>query len=573
MAEAVQPTTDEFRDAFALLAEMTQRFADTMDLDMTLSLALDSMRDLVDAEEGSLWMFDRETDEIECVASVGAHPIDGLRLPVGQGIVGKSVRERACQRVFDTSKDPKFSSLADEKSGSVTRSLICSPMTFSDEVIGAVEMINKRSGDGCFEESDAHLLRVLASSAGLAIANARLSAAKVENERVRREMELAAEIQRSLLPAARPHPFPIYGINKPALTVSGDFFDIQTMPSGRIAFCLGDVSGKGMNAALLMAKTASLYRCLAKTIERPGELLCRLNAEVYETATRGMFVTMAAGLYCPDSGTVCIANAGHEPPLHANRNGRFTAAPAEAPPLGILADCEFPEQEIALEGGTLYLCSDGLTEAIGGDGENFGSAGLERLAARFCAVPVDERIENIVAQVGQLRLRDDLTLLGVSDEVRHAAARARILERRFPAEAGQLAAVRRDVEECALACGATQDAACDVVRAVDEACQNIIRHAYGEEAGGDIVLEIEFSSGALNISLKDFAPRIDPSRVKPRDLDDVRPGGLGTHLIQEIMDSVEFVEPPPDCGNLLRMIKRIDEERDPEATATKQPAR
>jgi len=557
MAEAAAQTNDQIQDAFALLAEMTQGFADSMDLDATLARALASIRDLIDAEEGSLWMLDSDADEVVCVASVGLRPIDGLRIPVSQGIVGKSVRECACQQVLDASQDPSFSSMADEASGLQTRSLLCSPMTFSDEVIGAVEMINKRSGDGCFEQSDAHLLRVLASSAGLAIANARLAAAKVENERVRREMELAAEIQRSLLPEPQPAPFPIYGINVPALTVSGDFFDIQTLASGRIAFCLGDVSGKGMNAALLMAKTASLYRCLVKTIERPAELLCRLNAEVYETATRGMFVTMAAGLYEPRSGLVCIANAGHEPPLHASRDGRFSAIPAEAPPLGILLDCEFPEREIPLEGGTLYLCSDGLTEAIGGDGENFGSEGLERLADRLRALPLGERIEAIVAQVGELQLRDDLTLLGVSDEARYAAAGGRVLERRFRAEAGQLSSMRKAVEECVLGCGAAQETACDVVRAVDEACQNIIRHAYGGKAGGDIVLEIEAQPGELIISLKDFAPRIDPSCVKPRDLDDVKPGGLGTHLIREIMDSAEFVEPPPGCGNLLRMIKRI----------------
>ncbi|MBW2272481.1 MAG: SpoIIE family protein phosphatase [Deltaproteobacteria bacterium] len=558
MAEAVQQTSDEIQDAFALLAEMTQGFADTMDLDATLARALASIRDLVDAEEGSLWMLEPDGEQIICVASVGLHPIDGLRLPVSQGIVGKSVRECACQQVFDASNDPHFSSQADDESGAQTRSLLCSPMTFSDEVIGAVEMINKRSGSGCFEMSDAHLLKVLASSAGLAIANARLSAAKVEHEKVRREMELAAEIQRGLLPESRPAPFPIYGINVPARTVSGDFFDIQTLANGRIAFCLGDVSGKGMNAALLMAKTASLYRCLVKTIERPAELLCRLNSEVYETATRGMFVTMAAGVYDPQSGVVCISNAGHEPPLYATREGSFSATPADAPPLGILPDCDFTESEIQLEGGTLYLCSDGLTEAIGGDGESLGSEGLERLAIRYRGEPVGERITAIVDQVGELLLRDDLTLLGVSDEPRYAALEGRLLERRFPAEAGQLASVRKAVEGCVLSRGAAQETACDVVRAVDEACQNIIRHAYADEEKGDIVLEIDSQPGGLIVSLTDFAPRIDPRCVKPRDLDDLRPGGLGTHLIREIMDSVEFLEPPPGCGNLLRMIKRID---------------
>ena len=134
----------------------------------------------------------------------------------------------------------------------------------------------------------------------------------------------------------------------------------------------------------------------------------------------------------------------------------------------------------------------------------------------------------------------------------------RVLELRFPARAEELKAVRGAVEERILACGARPECARDVVMAVDEACQNVIRHAYGTEQEGEIVLRIEQRGGELVLSLMDFAPPIDPEKVQPRDLDDVRPGGLGTFLIREVMDSAEFVEPPPGCGNLLRMVKRIE---------------
>ena len=97
-----------------------------------------------------------------------------------------------------------------------------------------------------------------------------------------------------------------------------------------------------------------------------------------------------------------------------------------------------------------------------------------------------------------------------------------------------------------------------IVLAVDEACQNVIRHAYCGDAGGDIVLEIERRGDILIFSLRDFAPPIDPTRVKPRDLDDVRPGGLGTHFIRDVMDEADFTSPPSGDGNLLRMVKRIE---------------
>ncbi len=418
MSGEAQLGTVDFEDAFALLADVTQHFAEGGDLGQTLERTLASIAQHVGSEAGSLWLIDGEGREIVCVACVGPSPITGLRLGISEGIVGKSVRENQIQTVLDVATDPDFSQKMDDASGFVTRSILCAPMRFKDDAIGAIELINKTGGDGRFDPRDGHLLQVLASSAGLAIANARLAAAALENERVRRELELAAEIQRNLLPDAQAAPFPVYGRNLPARTVSGDFFDILECDDGRIHFCLGDVSGKGMNAALLMAKTASLYRCLARDATCPGALLARLNDEICETATRGMFVTMAAGIYDASTGSVCIANAGHEPPLHRSPDGRFADFEAEAPPRGILPATEFPVAEIALEGGSLYLCSDGLTEAGTGDGEAFGATGLRALLDQLTGKPLAERIDAIVKRSASFEVRDDLTLLGVTDEAR-----------------------------------------------------------------------------------------------------------------------------------------------------------
>jgi sigma-B regulation protein RsbU (phosphoserine phosphatase) len=407
-----------FESALALLADMTQHFAEVRDLGETLERTLASIAQHVGSEAGSLWLIDGEGKEITCVACVGPNPITGLRLPVGVGIVGKSMRENTCQTVLDAANDPDFSQKMDEESGFETRSILCAPMRFKDAAIGAVELINKRSGDGKFVASDGHLLQALASSAGLAIANAKLAAEQLEHQRVRRELELAAEIQRNLLPTPRPAPFPLYGINIPARTVSGDFFDIVALEGHRFHFCLGDVSGKGMNAALLMAKTASLYRCLARDAASSSQLLARLNDEICETATRGMFVTMVAGLYDANDGSVCLANAGHEPPLFHAADGSLTDFEAQAPPLGILPGTEFPSDEIHLAGGSLYLCSDGLTEAGSRVGEALGSTGLRRLVTQLAGKPLAERVEAIVAEVSDFELHDDLTLLAVSDEAR-----------------------------------------------------------------------------------------------------------------------------------------------------------
>jgi sigma-B regulation protein RsbU (phosphoserine phosphatase) len=138
-----------------------------------------------------------------------------------------------------------------------------------------------------------------------------------------------------------------------------------------------------------------------------------------------------------------------------------------------------------------------------------------------------------------------------------AEAGDRVLELRVPARASELRGLRERVRKCVTDAGADPECASDVVMAVDEASQNIIRHAYGESEDGVIEIAIEQRGKELVISLRDYAPEIDPAQVRGRDLDDVRPGGLGTHLIRQVMDRTEFQRPPSGPGNLLLMVKRI----------------
>jgi sigma-B regulation protein RsbU (phosphoserine phosphatase) len=134
----------------------------------------------------------------------------------------------------------------------------------------------------------------------------------------------------------------------------------------------------------------------------------------------------------------------------------------------------------------------------------------------------------------------------------------RVLELHFPARAAELKGARDAVREAVESCGCSAKSTADIVLATDEACQNIIRHAYRGDSDNVIELEVEHRGDQLVFSFTDHAPAIDPSKVKPRDLDDVRPGGLGTYFIRRVMDEVEFLRPPSGRGNLLRMVRRID---------------
>jgi sigma-B regulation protein RsbU (phosphoserine phosphatase) len=562
----------DFARQLELIARMSQDFASSLDIDATLRRGLAHITEHVGAEGGAVFLLDETGEELRCHAWTGPVDLTGLRMKATEGIVGRSVRQNSCEIVRDALNDPNFQHRVDERTGFTTRSILCAPLSVQDQCLGAIELVNKKDSEGLFDDDDMHLLQAMASSAALALLNARFAADLVEQERYRREFELAAEIQRSLLPSDCPPPFPLVGINLAARVVSGDFFDYIRLPGNKIAFTIGDVSGKGMRAALLMAKAASLFRCLAKGEARPGHLLAVINQEIAATATRGMFVTMLVGVYDPAKGTVVIANAGHEPPLAHGPDGSFQAFPAREPPVGLALDLgrdkPFPEDEIALDDGTLYTFTDGVTEARLSSGTEVGAEGIRQLIGETAALPVRTRLRTIVERIAGEQLRDDLTILAVDghtglewsrvvEGTTMEVAEDRLLTLRFPAHAARLKHVRSAVENAVARGGCTASCAQDIVRAIDEACQNVIRHAYGGETEQEIVLEIERQKDRLVFWLRDFAPRVDVDKVRPRDLEDVRPGGLGVHIIRQIMDEAGFVPSPSGVGNLFRMTKRI----------------
>ncbi len=586
--EARLPAAEAIARPVELLAAMSRDFADSRDIDDTLRKGLMRISNYLDAAGGALFLLDDSGEKLSCTCSIGANDIEGLTLASDQGIVGRSVQNNRGELVRDVRADPSFFGGVDEVTGFVTRSIICAPMSVRDECIGAIELVNKRGTDPRFNLEDLHILEAMASSAALAILNAHMAEALVEQERVRHELELAAEIQRSLLPDSPSEDYPVHGVNLPAFSVSGDFYDFFALDDGRICFNLGDVSGKGMNAALLMAKTSSLYRCLGKSRAGPGALLARINTEICETATRGMFVTMVAGIYDPATGHVRLVNAGHEPPLLHRGGSDFTAFPADAIPLGIVPSPvthdAFPESSLDLEGGSLYVFTDGVTEGYVQDGEVLEVEGLQRVLAAVEDAPPSQRLESVVALFRQSGrpFRDDVTLLVIDDSLpyrrRHADAAGAsgvssprppsdedLIEVTIPSRPDRLRLVRQEVSLAAGLCCGDPRFAQDLVLAVDEACQNVIRHAYKNNPNGRITVSTRRQGDDLVVLIRDYADPIDVSAVRPRDLEDVRPGGLGTHLMRELLDGIEFLPTPPDGGNLLKLVKRIGCEASNEA--------
>ncbi len=398
--------------AIDLLANITVDFATSLDIEETLQQAIDQVINYLQAEAASIFLLDDSAQTLVCRKCAGPVDITGLRLPVSQGIVGAAVTTNSVQLVRDAQENAQFASAVDAGTGFVTRSILCVPIAVKDRSIGALELINKRGGDGLFAPADRHLATAVAAAAALAIHNARMAEVLVEQERVRKELELARDIQLSLLPPAD-DALPIYGLNLPARQVSGDFFDFFMRADGQIYFSIADVAGKGMNAALLMAKSTSLLRCLAKSIDDPAALLRQVNAEIFETASMGLFVTIVAGFIEPRTRVMRYANAGHPPPLLHRVGSGFEQAPATAPPLGIMSTLEVTTQYISLAEGTVYLFTDGVTEASDPQGSALGLTGLMAIIDTVTRVAPAQRLAAIVATMeAQSRMvDDDLTLL------------------------------------------------------------------------------------------------------------------------------------------------------------------
>ncbi len=234
---------------------------------------------------------------------------------------------------------------------------------------------------------------------------------KISDE-LHKELELAREIQKSLLPETESMDSCVCGLNISAKEVSGDFYDFFTLDDGRIYFNLADVSGKGMNAALLMVKTSSLFHCLGKTIDDPVQLMNVINTELFETSTRGMFVTMVGGIYTPHTGEVTLVNAGHQPVIYINDND-LKEIPAEAPPLGILPNIGLSACSFNIKDGLMFVYTDGLPELY--DKTDPGNASHEMLSLfkKIKSIQRKDRINVIKEELKRHKkvMHDDLTIL------------------------------------------------------------------------------------------------------------------------------------------------------------------
>ena len=401
----------------AIITQMNQEFATSLDLNDTLQTALEVIIKRIKAQAANIFLIEDKKQVFQCIASKYQSYLEEYEIPLTQGVMGKAVLQKKCIRVGDVRKDVReiaeFYFDLDNKTNFTTYSVLCSPLIAANECIGVIHCLNKKTDKKLFEESDRKLLETLSAPAALAIRNAKMAKELIDKNRMQKEIEIVGEIQKTLLSKNREENFPIAGINIPAKVVSGDFYNFSELGNGKFGFGVADVSGKGIKSSLLMSKASSLYRCLSKTIFSASGLLELLNKEICETAARGMFVTMLIGIYDSNKKELLLSNAGHEPPLIYSKNGQFSNYTEAGPPLGIMPKIKYKETTLKFSDSSMYIFTDGITEIKDPDGSMLGSDGFQNYIKKYQDKPINQRLRIIVEDIvksGKIQ-KDDLTIV------------------------------------------------------------------------------------------------------------------------------------------------------------------
>lgn len=542
-------------EQLSLLADLSQDFVKSMDINDTLKRAVVRIKHYMQSEAASVFLVNKD-QQLVCRASSGPVDVTDMKLDRHDGIVGRTFTSGECQMIKDASNDADFICHVDELTGFQTKSVLCTPLISNDQTIGVIQVLN-RLDEGLFSNRDRDILRLLAPPIALAVHNARITIDLVEQKRVRKELTLARKLQRSLLPNRIKPPFPVVGTNVSANEVSGDFYDYFELNDGTIGFFIGDVSGKGLDASMLMVRASSLLRWIGKDQLPPGQWLAKANRELCEKASRGLFVCAAVGYYNPKTDVVSWSNAGLPPVIYKCPARQIESWQADAPPLGIKASSlSYEQQSLTLANGGLYFLTDGLTDARNDQGQRLELNGIiEHIKAVESDSP-EVRIGKLITFARRHQLNDDATMLLI--EKRDHLKEQQLASLQFRSDSCQLKNVRCQVHQVCLQAGFDEADSQKIILSLEEAITNVMRHAYKNQSDEPIELDIKKQNNTLVFYLRDFAPEVYDSQIKPRDLSHPLPGQMGINFIDSVMDSWEFATPKDGYGNLLIMKKELN---------------
>ncbi len=398
----------------SLLLEVAKKINSSIDLHEVLNLIIDSIRQVVPYDAAGIFLTDKRGN-IHPVLLRGydAEAIRRAGLKVGRGLIGVVAKAGRGMIANNVLKEKRYLIARQE-----TRSEMLAPLIRRKKIIGVINI--ESDEEEAFSPSDLQLLEALAGHAAIAIENARLHEQLLEQYALEHEMRLARDIQKALLPRRLPRVpgYEFSAVNLPSKLVSGDFFDVMRLKKGHVSICIGDVSGKGAPAALMMASLYSAFKSRINENWTVDRLVARLNRILYEHTLPGNFATFFLGELAPEEKTLEYCNAGHNPPILIHANGKSELLEVGGTVLGFVKNPPFKRAKIKLSAGDLlFLYTDGLVEATNEKGEFFEPELLMDILATKHHLHAYQIRKSVLTAVqnftGKDYLEDDLTLIVV----------------------------------------------------------------------------------------------------------------------------------------------------------------
>jgi len=555
------------RNLKALLG-VAKALASEIKLDNLLQVIVAKAAEVMDAERATLFLYDKPRNELWSKTTQKLE-INEIRVALGVGIAGTVAKTRALINIADAYADPRFDSTFDKQTGYRTRSILCLPLIGNgDSLVGVIQVLNKRNRE-TFDEIDESLLAGLSDHITVALERGRLIEAYIEKERLEEGLKLAHDIQMSMLPKTFP-PFPerrdldIFAAITPAKKVGGDFYDFFFLDENRLCFAIGDVSGKGVPAALFMAVVKTLFKAIAGRVQNPGEILSTVNREICRDNDSQMFTTLFCGILDTRTGEIRYSNGGHNPPYHLSRAGVQQVPKTGGRVLGLLEETTYAGSRLVLgPGETLLLYTDGVTEALDPAEQFFSERRLESILTQITFASAREQIEHLTREItlfaAGAEQADDITTLAIRF-LGPAESNNGELQFTLKNRIAEIATLGERLGEFAAVHQLTPNVLHDLNLALEEAVTNIISHGYSDHREHEILVCIRVESGAVIAELKDDARPFNPLTVPEADatkpLDERTAGGLGIHLMRKLMDGIEYQR--LEDGNLLIMKKNLE---------------
>ncbi len=372
------------------IIEATKKLNSTLDLGELISIILQIATRQTGAERGTVFLVDRERNEIWSLVGLGLEQ-QVIRLPAERGIAGWVAREGSAVRLENAYDDARFEPDIDRRLGFKTRQLLCLPIrNEAGAIIGVLQLLNKAEG---FTDEDEAFLDALSAHVALALEKAQLHRERVEKEKMERDLALAREIQAGLLPEAPPV-FPGIEIavsHRASQMVGGDYYDflpVQVDGKESLLLVVADVEGKGAASALVMANVQATLHALADHVETLEKLPATINHKLLmgarSSSTTGgrmtKYLSMFLALVESGGRSLRYVNAGHVPPAVIRADGRVEWLEEGGMIVGLLPDIQFESGAVALAPGDLMVaCTDGITEAMDSVGTEFSRQRLAEL--------------------------------------------------------------------------------------------------------------------------------------------------------------------------------------------------